>query len=162
VMCIFEYDTPQGGVRAFYQVLTTTSAGGGYAESFMGTEGNIIISERAAYSKIYRESGSAPSWDSLVQRGILRRSAAPGPAVDDSDSIAAYESAPAEAFELPGGLSKPPHQPHLENFFAAMRGKAKLNCDARHAFESEAPIFWVNQAAESGQPINFTSDHLTV
>jgi predicted dehydrogenase len=162
VMCIFEYDTPQGGVRAFYQVLTTTSAGGGYAESFMGTEGNIIISERAAYSKIYRESGSAPSWDPLVNRGILKRSTGTAVVQDESDSIAAYESAAPEAYDLPGGLSKPPHQPHLENFFAAMRGKAKLNCDARHAFESEAPIFWVNEAAESGEPITFTSQHLNV
>jgi predicted dehydrogenase len=32
VMCIFDYDTPQGEVRAFYQVLTTTSYGGGFWE----------------------------------------------------------------------------------------------------------------------------------
>ena len=32
VMCVFEYDTPEGGARAFYQVLTTTSAGGGISD----------------------------------------------------------------------------------------------------------------------------------
>ena len=48
VMAIFDYDTPQGGVRAFYQVLTTTSAGGGYFETFMGTEATIKISEIAS------------------------------------------------------------------------------------------------------------------
>jgi hypothetical protein len=63
---------------------------------------------------------------------------------------------------LPGDLSKPPHQPHLENFFAAVRGKAQLTCDARHAFESEAPIYWVNPSALSRQPINFTAEHLSV
>ena len=160
VMAIFDYDTPQGGVRAFYQVLTTTSAGGGYYESFMGTEATINISERSAFTNIYRES-SAPSWDDLVRRGFLRRVAAASK-VESSDAIASYESAAPEGFALPGDINKPPHQPHLENFFAAVRGKAKLNCDARHAFESEAPIYWVNPSALSRQPIQFTEQHLSV
>lgn len=172
VMAIFDYDTPQGGVRAFYQVLTTTSAGGGYWESFMGTEGNIRISEQTAYTSIFRED-SAPSWDSLVDRGFLRKKAAPPKPEVTTGAIASYESKPPEGFELPGDLPiiklrsgdtapKPPHQPHLENFFAAVRGKEKLNCDARHAFESEAPIYWVNPSALSRQPIQFTSEHLSV
>jgi predicted dehydrogenase len=161
VMCIFEYDTPQGGVRAFYQVLTTTSAGGGFSESFMGTEATIKISEIASSSAIYRED-SAPSWDDLVKRGVLKRSPAPPKPAPSADVVASYESAPPEVFELPGGFGKPAHQPHLENFFAAVRGKEKLNCDARHAFESEAPIYWVNPSALSRQPIQFTSEHLSV
>lgn len=160
VMTIFDYETPQGGVRAFYQVLTTTSAGGGYYESFMGTEATINISERSAYTNIYRES-SAPSWDDHVARGFLKRQAA-APQAQSSDAIASYESAAPEAYALPGDLSKPPHQPHLENFFDAVHGKAKLTCDARHAFESEAPIYWVNPSALSREPINFTAEHLSV
>jgi len=161
VMCIFDYDTPEGGARAFYQVLTTTSAGGGYYESFMGTEGTIEISERSAYTNIFRES-SAPEWDELVAKGYLKKGAAAAPATGSSDAIAAYESAPPDQFELPGDLNKPPHQPHLENFFAALRGEAKLNCDARHAFESEAPIYWVNPAAIDKKTIIFTEEHLSV
>ena len=163
VMAIFDYDTPQGGCRAFYQVLTTTSAGGGYYESFMGTEGTINISERAAYTNIYRESGSTRSWEPLVEKGYLRKAAAPATAAaGGADAIASYESAAPEAFALPGELNKPPHQPHLENFFAAIRGEESLNCDARHAFESEAPIYWVNPSALEGVPVNLTSDHLSV
>ncbi|MEP2776272.1 MAG: Gfo/Idh/MocA family oxidoreductase [Luteolibacter sp.] len=161
VMAIFDYDTPQGGVRAFYQVLTTTSAGGGYYESFMGTDATITISERAAYTNIYREA-TAPSWDNLVERGFLKRQPAPPKPVSTDDAIASYESAAPEAYALPGDLNKPPHQPHLENFFAAIRGEAKLNCDARHAFESEAPIYWVNPSALSRQPIEFTEQQLSV
>jgi predicted dehydrogenase len=161
VMCIFEYDTPQGGVRAFYQVLTTTSAGGGFSESFMGSEATIKISEISSSSAIYRED-SAPSWDDLVKRGILKRSPAPPKPAPSADAVASYESAAPEVFELPGGFSKPAHQPHLENFFAAIHGKAKLTCDARHAFESEAPIYWVNPSALSKQPIQFTAEHLSV
>jgi len=162
VMTIFDYDTPQGGVRAFYQVLTTTSAGGGYYESFMGTEGTINISERAAYTTLYRESGSKTSWDPLVQKGYLKKAAAGTPATGGSDAIASYESAAPEAYALPGQLNKPPHQPHLENFFAAVRGEEKLRCDARHAFESEAPIYWVNPSALENSPITLTEEHLSV
>jgi predicted dehydrogenase len=161
VMCIFEYDTPQGNVRAFYQVLTTTSAGGGFWESFMGTEATIKISEIASSSAIYREDG-APKWNHLVQKGYLINKPAPPKPPPSADAVQAYESKPPEGFDLPGGFNKPAHQPHLENFFAAVRGKAKLNCDARHAFESEAPIYWVNPSALSKQPIIFTPEHLSV
>lgn len=161
VMCIFDYDTPQGEVRAFYQVLTTTSNGGGFWETFMGTEASIKISEIASSSAIYRED-SAPQWDGLVDRGFLVRKPAPPKPPPSADVVASYESAPPEIFDLPGGFGKPAHQPHLENFFAAVRGQAKLNCDARHAFESEAPIFWVNPSARSKQPITLTAEHLSV
>jgi predicted dehydrogenase len=161
VMCLFDYDTPQGEVRAFYQVLTTTSYGGGFYESFMGTQASIKISEIASTSAIYREDG-APQWDELVNRGFLKRKPAPPKPEASEGAVKAYESAAPEIFELPGSFAKPAHQPHLENFFAAVRGKAKLNCDARHAFESEAPIFWVNPSALSKQPIELKTEHLTV
>ncbi|MEM9420176.1 MAG: Gfo/Idh/MocA family oxidoreductase [Planctomycetota bacterium] len=162
VMCVFEYDTPWGGTRAFYQVLTTTSAGGGFYEAFMGTEGTVQISEINANTKIYRES-DGPSWNSLVSKGYLKRSSAPAAAPsDDGGAVAAYASAAPEAYELPGTLNKPPHQPHIENFFNAIRGQEKLTCDARHAFESEAPIYWVNPAADNHETIMLTEEHLSV
>ncbi len=163
VMCIFDYDTPQGEVRAFYQVLTTTSYGLGFYESFMGTEASIRISEIAATSAIYRESGDhVPDWGPLVDKGYLIRKPAPPKPEPSADAVASYESAAPDVYDLPGGSNKPAHQPHLENFFAAVRGKAKLNCDARHAFESEAPIFWVNPSALSKQPIDLGTEHLSV
>jgi len=159
VMCIFEYDTPWGGTRAFYQVLTTTSAGGGYYESFMGTKGTLQISERAAFTDIYREN-TAPSWDELVARGYLKRSHEAVRMSPREEVIASYESVAPEKYALPGELSKPPHQPHLENFFASIRGRATLTADARHSFESEAPIYWVNEAAQNNEYIHFTEHHL--
>lgn len=161
VMCVFDYDTSEGNARAFYQVLTTTSAGGGYYESFMGTQGTMEISEREAYTNIYKESGAdnSATWEELVERGYLKKEAA-GQLAGGSDAIAAYESAPPDKYALPGGFDKPPHQPHIENFLAAIRGDEKLSCDARHAFESEAPIYWVNPAANSRRIINFTEEHL--
>lgn len=161
VMCIFDYDTPAGEVRAFYQVLTTTSSGGGFWENFMGTEASIKTAEIASASAIYREDG-APSWDGLVKEGYLKKKPAPPKPAPSADAVASYESAAPEEYDLPGGFNKPAHQPHLENFFDSIRGKATLNCDARHAFESEAPIFWVNPSALSGEPIDLKSEHLSV
>lgn len=181
VMCVFDYDTPQGEVSAFYQVLTTTGAGKGFYETFMGTEGALTISEIASVTSIYRETGgeageaSKKKWDDLVARGFLKRSTASAAAQveDEEGAVASYASAAPEAYELPGSMPlmpgsdgklvpKPAHMPHLENFFASVRGKESLNCDARHAFESEAPIFWVNPSARAAEPINFTSEHLSV
>ena len=161
VMCLFDYETDQGNVRAFYQVLTTTSSGGGYYESFMGTNGTLVMSEREAYTKIYKESGAnnEAQWNVATQRGLLKKVSA-SMAAGGADAIASYESAPPDEYTLPGGLSKAPHQPHIENFFMAIRGQAQLTCDARHALESEAPIYWVNQAAETKQTIQFTHEHL--
>ncbi|MGB6221726.1 Gfo/Idh/MocA family protein [Haloferula sp.] len=161
VMCIFDFDTPQGEVRAFYQVLTTTSAGGGFWESFMGTEATIKVSEIASNTAIYREDG-APSWDDLVKRGYLKKKPAPPKPEPSADAVASYASAAPEEFDLPGGFNKPAHQPHLENFFAAIRGEATLACDARHAFESEAPIYWVNPSALEKRLIEFTPEQLSV
>lgn len=161
VMCIFDYDTPQGEVRAFYEVLTTTSSGGGFWENFMGTEATIKTAEIASSSAIYRESG-APSWDHLIEKGYLRLKPAAAPPPKSADTVASYESVAPEEYDLPGGFNKPAHQPHLENFFSSVRGKATLHCNARHAFESEAPIYWVNPSALAFEPIVFTPEQLSV
>ena len=126
----------------------------------MGADGTINISGREAYTKIYKESGAdSAKWDNLVSRGLLKKEAA-GKAAGGADAIASYESAPPDEYALPGGLSKAPHQPHIENFLDTIRGNAKLTCDARHALESEAPIYWVNHAANTRETIHFTDEHL--
>ena len=95
-----------------------------------------------------------------MQQGWLKKTSAYATPADSSDAIASYASAAPEGFELPGDLNEPPHQPHLANFFAAIRGDAKLNCDAEEALASEAPIYWVNPAAERNETILLTEEHL--
>jgi hypothetical protein len=48
------------------------------------------------------------------------------------------------------------HQPHLENFFDAIRGKAKLTCPAEVGFESAAVVLKVNEAVGAGRRLDFT------
>ncbi len=79
-MVIYRYDTPAGVARAFYQVQTTTSAGG-YFEQFMGVEGTIRMSENPKYTAIYREA-NARDWEPWVRLNYIRAQQAPAPADD--------------------------------------------------------------------------------
>ncbi|MDR1498183.1 MAG: Gfo/Idh/MocA family oxidoreductase [Puniceicoccales bacterium] len=165
VMCIFDYDKipgrPPGEVaRAYYQVLTTTSNGGGYFETFMGDRGSLKISEVPGNIKAFAEDDAKPYFEYLVKLGALVPGApAPKP---PSDGIAdSRTTPPPEGFELTSRLGqKTAHQFHIENFLRTIRGDAgeTLNCDGAHAFESEAPIFRINEAVEKGTRIFFTDD----
>ena len=146
-MVIYEYDRPEGVTRAFYQVQTTTSAGGGYFEQFMGVNGTIKMSEDPKYTAIYREA-NAPDWEKWLNLHNLAADREDSGGGDDAGatSVDARETAALARYNLPVVLNKPPHQPHLENFFAAIRGKAPLNCPAEEAFKSEIAIFKASEA----------------
>jgi len=143
-MVIYEFQLPSGTVRAFYQVQTTTSAGGGYFEYFMGDEAAIKMSENPALSAIYREA-RAPAWDDLISKGYIRAKAVPSVPADVA-KVDVRETAQLAEFEIPVSFNKPPHMPHLENFFNSILGKAKLNCPADEAFTSEFIIHKANEA----------------
>ncbi len=160
-MVIYEYATPQGPVRAFYQVLTTTSAGGGYWESFMGIDGTIKISENPNYTSVFREA-SAPSWEEWIRRHYLSQDKA-APAGDaEARKVDARETAALVAYKIPVVLSKAIHQPHLENFFQTILGKAKLNCPADEALESEIAVFKASQAIEAQRTLTLDPAEYTV
>lgn len=157
-MVIYEYQTAAGPVRAFYQVQTTTSAGG-YYEQFMGTEGTLKMSEQAKDTALYREA-TAPSWDPLVAQNLIAAPRVPPPSATPAanEQVDARETAPLAAYNLPIVLNGLPHQPHLQNFFNAIRGKAKLNCPADEAFRSEVVVFKAIEAVETGKTVAFTPE----
>jgi predicted dehydrogenase len=143
-MVIYEYPMAEVVARAFYQVQTTTSAGGGYFETFMGDDGTIKMSEDPSLCAIYREArATGVSWDDLAQKGYVRLNQS---AADDAAKVDVRETAQLAQYDIPVFFNKPPHQPHLENFFNAMRGIAKLNCPADEAFSSEYVIHKANEA----------------
>ena len=157
-MVIYEYPLPTGMARAFYEVLTTTSAGGGYSEMFMGDEGTIKMSENPSITKLYRED-RALAWDDLVAKNYLRASAVAAP-VGDADKVDVRETAPLLQYDIPVTFNKKIHQPHLENFFNAIRGTAKLNCPADEAFASEYVIHKANEAIVAKTTIVITPEEL--
>jgi hypothetical protein len=134
-------------------VQTTTSAGGGYFEYFMGDEGSLKMSENPSLTAIYKEA-KGPSWDELVAKNYLRAKAAPAAAAD-ATKVDVRETAQLAEYEIPVSFSKKIHQPHLENFFNAIHGKAKLNCPADEAFSSEYVIHKANEAIAARKTIEF-------
>ncbi len=155
VMAIYEFDTPAGKARAFYQVQTTTKHGGFY-ETFMGDNGSLVISEVAQKGNWAMREAHAPEWDSLVKEGLLLSEA---PAIQKVESrnifLDVRVTAEAGRWPLPVELAKPAHQPHLENFFAAVRNGTALNCPAELAYESAVAVLRVNDAVRSEAPVRF-------
>ncbi len=178
VMAIYEFATPAGVVRAFYEVLTTTSAGGGYYEYFMGTEGALKMSENPKYTQLFREA-AAPDWAQWVQRGFVRRpgevdegTGPPKPwekeqrpkftlAPPRASVVDVRETVALSTWEIPVTLAEPIHQPHLENFFAAIRGRAPLNCPAETGFASAVTVLKVNAAVAAQKMLPFAPEEFT-
>src|ERR1039458_9626631 len=98
----------------------------------MGDEGSLKMSENPNLTKIYREA-RAPSWDELVQKGYIRARTSGPAATPDAARVDVRETAQLAEYEMPVTFSKAIHQPHLENFFNAIRGKARLNCQIGRA-----------------------------
>lgn len=152
VMAIYEYDTPNGVVRAYYQTLTTNSSEG-YFENFLGDQGTLHISESANRGGVYREP-NAPAWDQWVNKGYISEpelaNAGSGSAVLD-----VRETIAPDKHEIPIEFTDPYHQPHLENFFNSVRGQATLNCPAEVGYETAVTVLKVNNAVETGQTLYF-------
>lgn len=154
---VYEFPLEEGTVRAAYQVLTTTSAGGGYHEYFMGDEGSLKISENPRLTRVYREA-HAPEWDLLAAKGYL------APAGGDErggasakGAVDVRETADLGAWEIPVVLNQPIHQPHLENFFAAIRHGTPLACPGEAAFATTVTVLRVNEAIAAARKLAFQS-----
>lgn len=163
VLAIYEYQTAAGRARAYYKTQTTNGSQG-YFETFMGDEGTLVISEsEATYSgSIYREI-SAPAWDEWVQKGYI---AAPKEQAVKSEETKAVldvrESVSPDEHRIPVELNDPYHKPHLENFFNAIRGTAKLNCPAEVGYETAVAVLKVNQAIEANQRLAFNLEEFKI
>jgi predicted dehydrogenase len=158
-MVVYEYETAQGPARAYYQTQTTNGSQG-YFENFMGDQGTLLISEsEASYpGRLYRDP-SAPAWDEWIQKGyvtapkIVEKEAEEDPSVLD-----VRESVSPDEHRVPVVLRDPYHQPHLENFFDTIRGKAELRCPAEVGYESAVTVLKVNEAIEAKQRLSFRAE----
>ena len=71
VMVVYDYDTPLGPAKAYYQTQTTNGSQG-YFETFMGDQGTLLISESEVNNpgQLYRDP-NAPAWDEWIQKGYV-------------------------------------------------------------------------------------------
>jgi predicted dehydrogenase len=160
VMAIYEYQTSSGTVRAFYQTITTNSSQG-YFESFMGDQATLVISESISRGAVYREP-SAPDWDKWVKLGFVNEPIKKEEKPKTGAVLDVRETLAPPAYELPVKMDKLYHQPHLENFFDAIRGKAKLNCPAEIGYETAVTVLKVNEAVEAARKLDFKPEEFKV
>jgi predicted dehydrogenase len=165
VMAVYEYQTKEGTVRAFYQTLTTNSANG-YYETFMGDQGTLLISESANRGSVYRENWvTEEQWQPWVDKGYLvkvEKAAAADAAADGAVLDVREGTVSVAEYSIPVTMDVPYHQPHLVNFFDAIRGKAKLNCPAEIGYETAVTVLKVNEAVEKAQRLEFKPEEFNV
>ncbi len=159
VMAIYEFQSNDEVVRAFYQTLTTNSSQG-YYETFMGDQGTLNISESAGRGGIYREP-TAPDWTKWVELGYLN-APVEEKLLDENLVLDVRETIAPSQHGLPIEFNDPYHKPHLENFFNAVQGREKLNCPAEIGYETAVTVLKVNQAVESNRKLLFKKNEFTV
>jgi predicted dehydrogenase len=164
VMVVYDYDTPQGPVKAYYQTQTTNGSQG-YFENFMGDQGTLILSESEVnYAGLLYRDPNAPAWDEWVQKGYV---SAPeiqeAVSKENTGAIAdVRESVSPDQHKVPVALRDPYHQPHLQNFFDAIRGTAKLNCPPEVGYESAVAVLKVNEAIEARSLLSFKPEEFHI
>ncbi len=157
VMVIYEYPVGDRTVRAFYQTITTNSSKG-YFENFMGDEGSLEISEATGRGSIFREAHvPAANWEKWVKMGYIKEPPKEKEEKPASEGMVDVRETPKPpSYDIPVTMdNKPYHQPHLENFFDAVRGKGKLNCPAEIGYETAVTVLKVNEAVAAGKKLEF-------
>jgi predicted dehydrogenase len=163
VMTVYEYETPAGRARAYYQTQTTNGSQG-YFENFMGDQGTLVLSESEANhpGSLYRDP-NAPAWDEWVQKGyITAPKLQEAKAKEEGAVLDVRESVSPDEHRIPVVLRDPYHQPHLENFFNSIRGTATLNCPAEVGYETAVTVLKVNEAIEAKQRLSFRPEDFHV
>jgi predicted dehydrogenase len=164
VMAVYDYETPQGPVKAYYQTQTTNGSQG-YFENFMGDQGTLLISESEVNyaGQLYRDP-NAPAWDTWIQKGYLTAPKLQERTLKENSGAVAdvRESVSPDQHTVPVVLRDPYHQPHLQNFFDAVRGKAKLNCPPEVGYESAVSVLKVNEAIEAKTRVAFKPEDFKI
>jgi predicted dehydrogenase len=163
VMTIYEFETAKGKARAYYQTQTTNGSLG-YFENFMGDQGTMVISESEAANSgyVYRDP-NAPAWDEWVQRGYITAPKLQEMGQKDEEAVLdVRESVSPDQHTIPVVLRDPYHQPHLQNFFDAVRGTATLNCPAEIGYETAVTVLKVNEAIDANERLSFRPDEFEV
>jgi predicted dehydrogenase len=184
VMCLYEYKLPQGIMRAYYQVLTTTGSQG-YYEKHMGVAGSAIISESPSYNQVYSEPNN--DWSKYAEGNdptLVKSPAAlknkfweternwakpPSTKSYDLPAIAkavsdARESKALDPWEIPVALQVYPHTPHVQNFIEAVQMKKHdhLTCNVMSAYKSCVTVLRSYDSMKTGQKYLFTPEDFTV
>jgi len=160
VMVIYTYNTKYGVVRAFYQILNTTSYGG-FFEAFMGDEGTLVISEDTRKGFLFREvRAKHRSWEDQASR--VEKGGQEAITLKIGETLTPEGQKTPEAQKLLAESKKPVHQLHLENFFSAIRNGTPLNCPPEVGYESAVSVLKVNEAITARRTLTFKPSEFKV
>jgi predicted metallo-beta-lactamase superfamily hydrolase len=81
---------------------------------------------------------------------------------DEEAALDVRESVSPDLHRVPVVLRDPYHQPHLQNFFDAVRGEAPLNCPAEVGYESAVTVLKVNEAIDAKQRLSFRPEDFRI
>ena len=167
--CIYEFKMPDGTKNeAIYQVISSNARGGFY-EQFMGVNASLTIAEISArgntVQRELRQGGlSEAEWQKFIDKGWILPTEGDKVKKEVTKDIAVDTriSAQANGNQIAVEMNKPAHMPHLENFFAACRHGAALNCPAELAYESAVAVLAANKSADSHAKYVFKPEEFKV
>jgi len=161
VIAVYEYQTEHGIVRATYQTLTTNS-NGGYFEQFMGDRATLDLSESGRCA-VYRETWvPEKEWYQYEDMRLIKREEGLDQRQELKSILDVRSSPRPPKYNILVEMNKPYHQPHLENFFEAIRGNETLNCPAEVGYETAVTVLKVNEAIEAGRRLEFRPEDFIV
>ena len=171
VMAVYEYETVSGPVSAYYQILSSNRSDG-YFEKFLGDRATLVVSQADYLTKIDPElmNSDLMDWVGFVRDGRLicpEITQKIDELTNDqlAELLVVKETPPGwrlRDLKLPVKMNKPYHQPHLENFFDAIRGKAELNYPAEEGYKTAVAVLKINEAVEAGRKLKFKPDEFVV
>jgi predicted dehydrogenase len=152
-LSLYEWRLKDRTVRGFYMV-NLLSSYGGFFEVFMGEKGSMVISEIKEKHAMFKErSADALEWEDEAE--MLEVGGEMAMKFDPLKSRKAKGKMDAEGMALEQDMDKPAHQPHLENFVAAIRDGAALTCPPEIGFETCVAVIKANESAVSGKRVSF-------
>jgi hypothetical protein len=153
-------------VRGLYALLSTTSYGG-CRETFCGDKGALVVSEWGRGSLWKEPAATLAPWE--LDAGVLEMHGTSPfcpiasenekywwPALCSLDMRGWYVNLPEPE------MDRPVHWGHLENFFDAVRGKAKLACPAEAGFETCVSVLKANEALAAGRRLDLRPEDFQV
>jgi len=150
VLAIYEYARPEGTSRVSYNVLTTNSSVNRF-EKVMGIEGWMALSEDPEWQEVRDERSVATSSHWHDQK-----------CVDEIVRLTPSEELLSIEYKIHLTLDKTVHQPHLENFFGAIRTRVPLNCPAAIGHRTTVSVLKINEAVTAHERLTFKPDDFVV
>lgn len=158
VFGLYRFPYQDHHVRVSATMLTTAGTEGARQfERFLGDGGSLQLAEHARWTRIGREPRGA-EWDEWVRRNYVVRQDFVAVHAAGDDQVDVHVSGELESYRIPIDVAALPCQDHLENFVAAVRGEAALNCPADVAYASHVTAFKTLEAIQSQAELALT-DH---